>query len=128
MQVVRVALPQAAIAPLAARQHRPVGLDDKGAVLSAHHLGAHRKEMREENNRGLCVLGDVSCCIWPVGLDVGGYLLGLREGRRRRRYQDVPAGFGQLAVSSRPPQVDVALPTQVPVLQPDNHQTHTHTA
>lgn len=58
--------------------------------------------------------------------DVGGYLLGLREGRRRCRYQDVPAGFGQLAVSSRPPQVDVALPTQVPVLQADNHTTQTH--
>lgn len=50
VQVVRVALPQAAVAPLAARQHRPVGLDDKSAVLSAHHLGAHRKDMRKENN------------------------------------------------------------------------------
>lgn len=44
MQVVRVALPQAAVAALPAGQHRPVGLDHKGAVLTAHHL---KEESRE---------------------------------------------------------------------------------
>lgn len=60
VQVVRVALPKAAVAPLAARQHRPVGLDDEGAVLSAHHLGAQWRDVRKANNRGLRLLGDVS--------------------------------------------------------------------
>lgn len=38
VQVVRVALPQAAVAALPAGQHRPVRLDHKGAVLTTHHL------------------------------------------------------------------------------------------
>ncbi len=38
VQVVGVALPQAAVASLPAGQHRPVRLDHEGAVLTANHL------------------------------------------------------------------------------------------
>ncbi len=42
MQVIRVALPQTAVASLPAGQHCPVRLDHKGAVLTTHHLQAER--------------------------------------------------------------------------------------
>lgn len=38
VQVVRVALPQTAVAALSTGQHCPIRLDHKGAVLTTHHL------------------------------------------------------------------------------------------